>query len=133
MVNPGYGAPPWPPLGSLVTSTTPSTGVKGEDMSVRRIIGVGAAVAALAVAGAAPAVAGEVNGNGKPLPLKGKSICKYSGLNDEVTPDEPTRTQSFGTFLVLIKKQMGGSPQDVIGTILPSPGDACNPTKGFVE
>jgi hypothetical protein len=102
-------------------------------MSVRRIAAVLLAGGVLAVAGASPATAGEVNGNGDPLPLKGKSLCKYSGLNDEVTPDEPTRTQSFGTFLVLIKKQAGLKPGEVRGAILPSPGDACNPTKGFEE
>ncbi|WP_377639236.1 hypothetical protein [Oryzobacter terrae] len=102
-------------------------------MSVRRIAAVALTGGVLAVIGASPASAGEVNGNGDELPLKGRSICKFSGLNDEITPDEPTRTQSFGTFLVLIKKSAGLRPGDVRGAILPSPGDACNPTKGFEE
>ena len=102
-------------------------------MSMRHLAGVGLAAAALVVAGASSASAGEVNGNGQPLPLQGNSICKYSGLNDEVTPDEPTRTQSYGTFLVLIKKQIGGSPQDVKNVILPVPGVACNPNTDFEE
>ena len=102
-------------------------------MSARRTLATAIAAGALAVVAASPAAAGEVNGNGKELPLKGASICKYSGLNDEVTEEEPTRTQSYGTFLVLIKKSLGVGPQEVKGAILPSPGDACNPTKGFEE
>ena len=81
----------------------------------------GASIALLLSAG--PALAGEVNGNGKELPLMGKSICKYSGLNDNPNdPMEPTRTQSYGTFLVLLGPG-----------VLPSPGVACNPTSGFQE
>ena len=42
-----------------------------------------------AIAGAlsitAPAYAGEVTGNGKDLPVNGRSLCAYSGQND--TPD----------------------------------------------
>lgn len=102
-------------------------------MSARRVAVATLATAALAVTAAGPALAGEVNGNGKELPLKGNSICKYSGLNDEINEGEPTRTQPYGTFLVLIKKSMGVSPQVVKNGILPSPGDACNPTKDFRE
>lgn len=80
----------------------------------------GASIALLLSAG--PALAGEVNGNGDELPLKGKSICKFSGLNDEISPMEPTKTQSYGTFLVLLGPG-----------ILPSPGVACNPTSDFEE
>ncbi len=83
---------------------------------------------------AAPASAGEVNGNGKELPLKGASICKFSGLNEETTEEEPTRTQSYGTFATLIRKSldMNGGEFKQAG-ILPSPGLACNPTAGFEE
>ena len=102
-------------------------------MSVRQIAAAALAGGVLAVVAASPASAGEVNGNGGDLPLKGASLCKFSGLNDEINEMEPTRTQSFGTFLVLIKKSAGLSPGDVRGAILPSPGDACNPTKGFEE
>jgi hypothetical protein len=91
-----------------------------------------AAIALALVATGGPAVAGEVNGNGKELPLKGASICKYSGLNDEMTEEEPTRTQSYGTFLALIMKTYGVSAQEA-KMMLPSPGDACNPTRGFSE
>lgn len=82
------------------------------------------------VSTAAPASAGEVNGNGTGLPLAGASLCKYSGLNDALTPQEPTRTQSYGTFFVLIKGLAG---IDAAKAALPSPGIACNPTSGFEE
>lgn len=74
------------------------------------------------------AFAGEVTGNGKSLePLKGRSICAYSGLNDNPA-GSPTdgpggRTQSFG--------------QDVRGGFIDprqfNPGDACNPNIVFGE
>ena len=98
-----------------------------------------AACAAAMTLGAAPAFAGEVNGNGKQLPLKGNSVCKYSGLNDEINAEEPTRTQSYGTFLQFFGKgyaQMAGMTpgagiQALKEGMIPSPGMACNPTKGF--
>ena len=78
---------------------------------------------ALVAAGAGAASAGEVTGNGKPTPAPqhAASICVYSGLNDD-TAEEPGRTQSYGQLVRQGLKQF-----------LPSPGDACNPTKGFVE
>ena len=90
-----------------------------------------AAVCAVAFAGlsASPALAGEVTGNGKSLkPLHGKSICAFSGLNDDPTGIDPRngppgRVQSFG--------------QDVkLGFIDPkqfNPGDACNPNAAHGE
>lgn len=103
-------------------------------MATRRIAAASLAAAGLAVFAASPASAGEVNGNGKELPLKGASICKYSGLNDVMTPDEPTRTQSYGTFLHLYQGWSGldmKTFKEVSG--FPSPGTACNPTTGFQE
>lgn len=103
-------------------------------MSPRRIAAGCLAAAGIAVMAASPASAGEVNGNGKELPLKGASICKYSGLNDLIDENEPTRTQSYGTFLHLFQSTSGLSMKvfkEVSG--FPSPGDACNPTKGFEE
>ena len=52
-----------------------------------------------------------------------RSICAYSGLNDE--PDSPTeggQVQSYGQIV-----KAGGK------AFAPSPGEACNPTKGFEE
>lgn len=102
-------------------------------MTARRLAAVALTSAAFAAIAAGPASAGEVNGNGEELPLMGHSICKYSGLNDEWTDQEPTLTQSYGTFLVLIKSTTGLSAREVMTGILPSPGDACNPTRGFEE
>jgi hypothetical protein len=89
-----------------------------------------AAAAALALSlGGGAVFAGEVTGTGKSLePLHGKSICAYSGLNDDPLGTNPAngpagRTQSFG--------------QDVRkGFIDPrefNPGIACNPNNGFGE
>ena len=49
-----------------------------------------------------------------------RSICAYSGLNDE--PEVDGRVQSYGQIV-----KQGGK------AFVPSPGDACNPTKGFEE
>ena len=90
-------------------------------------IAVSIGVAAFACLSASPALAGEITGTGKSLePLHGRSICAYSGLNDDplgLDPENgpPGRTQSFG--------------QDVrAGFIDPrqfNPGDACNPNASF--
>jgi len=87
---------------------------------------VALSVAALATSlGAGAVFAGEVNGAGtKHYFSQGQSFCKFSGLNDDPTeafPDDG-RTQSYGQ---LVRKGLKA--------FLPSPGDACNPTKGFEE
>ena len=78
---------------------------------------------ALVAAGAGAASAGEVTGTGKatPAPERAASICAFSGLNDD-TAEEPGRTQSYGQLV-----------RQGIKQFLPSPGIACNPTKGFAE
>jgi hypothetical protein len=61
--------------------------------------------AALVIAVAGPAAAGEITGNGKPTPINGYragSICSFSGQNDD--PNEPGmfedgRVQSFGDIV----------------------------------
>ena len=91
---------------------------------MRRELCVAACAVGLALVTATPAGAGEVTGNGKSLePLKGRSICAYSGLNDDPTgiaPElngPPGRTQSFGQDV-----RLGlASPQQF------NPGDACAP------
>jgi hypothetical protein len=98
----------------------------------------------MVMATATTAFAGEVKGppgpdgaTGGPTPVAGyvaNSICSFSGLNDEIPGDdpefpEPTQTQSYGTFLVLIKSMSGMSAQEV-KQLLPSPGVACNPNGG---
>ena len=111
-----------------------------------RLIAVMATVMTLVFATAA--WAGEVKGppgpggaQGGPTPIAGfwtgdgaASICSFSGLNDEIIleegPDwEPTQTQSYGTFLVLIKKTFGLSTHEAKAALGEAPGDACNPTR----
>ena len=86
--------------------------------------------AAFAAVGVGSASAGEITGSGKWIagsesaPLKGKSDCAYSGLNDNYVLGNPipdvdgfTRTQSWGQ-VVRNAGPLGGVP-----------GTACNPTK----
>jgi len=65
--------------------------------------------------GAGSALADEAHG-------KGRSICHFSGLNDD--PDAPFpeggRVQSYGQ---LVRKGLK--------SVVPSPGFACNPNNGF--
>ena len=65
------------------------------------------------------AFAGEVTGNGKKSDFsQGKSICKFSGQNDDPSqafPDDG-RTQSYGQ---LVRKGLKAE--------FPKPGIACNP------
>jgi len=85
---------------------------------------------AFAAVGVGSAFAGEITGNGKWIagsesaPLKGKSDCAYSGVNDNYVLGNPipdadgfTRTQSWGQ-VVRNAGPLGGVP-----------GTACNPTK----
>ena len=83
--------------------------------------------AAIVLASAGAASAGEVTGNGKDTPIRGgvaNSVCAFSGLNNDVVvpgePVEPGRTQSYGQIV-----RSGGK------AFAPSPGVACNPTRGL--
>ncbi len=99
---------------------------------------------AVAVIALAPmAMAGEVKGPSGPggatggsTPVDGfwggtgaASICSFSGLNDVIDETEPTRTQSFGTFMVLVKKTAGVSPAEAKAILGETPGQACNPNR----
>jgi hypothetical protein len=82
---------------------------------------VGCAAAALMLS-CAPALAGEVTGNGKPTaaPDHANSICAFSGLNDvpEGAPGNPAgHTQNYGHTMQLF---------NLIPRLF-NPGDACNP------
>ena len=110
-------------------------------MRRRSLVALLAALMVMAMTlGASAAFAGEVKGPPGPdgaeggfTPIKShtaNSICSFSGLNDVIEPSEPTQTQSYGTFLVLIKKDAG---LQAAKAILPSPGVACNPNGGFEE
>lgn len=57
------------------------------------------------------------------------SICSFSGLNDVIDEFETTQTQSYGTFLVLVKKTFGLSTHDAKAFLGESPGVECNPTR----
>jgi hypothetical protein len=103
-----------------------------------------AALAVLMVVSVAPAaLAGEVKGppgpggaQGGDTPITGfwfgegaASICSFSGLNDVVDEVEPTQTQSYGTFLVLIKNILGVSAQEAKAILGESPDQLCNPNR----
>jgi hypothetical protein len=111
---------------------------------MRRVF-FGALVALLVLAPVSVASAGEVKGppgedgaEGGFTPIGGgrfwsgdasASICAFSGLNDEIYEDEPTQTQSYGTFLVLIKQEAGVSTQEAKAILGESPGEYCNPNR----
>ncbi|MGB8021897.1 MAG: hypothetical protein WCF04_11765 [Candidatus Nanopelagicales bacterium] len=63
-------------------------------MTTRTIVGAGLCAAMALVGGAGAAVAGEVGGNGEPVTVNGKSLCAYSGLEDE--PHDPGTVQNWG-------------------------------------
>ena len=101
-------------------------------------------VAAMAVAVlAVPAAAGEVSGppgengaEGATTPIDGfwigdgaGSICSFSGLNDEIVDDEPTQTQSYGTFVSYIMLTFDVSVQEAKAILGDSPGQECNPNR----
>ncbi|HKY88884.1 MAG TPA: hypothetical protein VJ141_02820 [Candidatus Limnocylindrales bacterium] len=95
-------------------------------------LAVAVSTAAVVLSLSASAVfAGEITGNGTRVhpegePLPGKSLCAYSGQNDEyheVSTEEP-RVQSWGQ----IPKAVRDSLPDFL-----HPGMACNPTIGLEE
>lgn len=112
---------------------------------MRKLMTIFAALAVLLAVGFAAtgtASAGEVKGppgaggaEGGATPIDGfwtgdgaASICSFSGLNDVIEPEEPTQTQSFGTFLVLIMNEFDLSAQEARAFFGPeTPGNACNP------
>jgi hypothetical protein len=98
------------------------------------------AVAVLAI----PAAAGEVKGppgdagaEGGATPVAGfwtgdgaASICSFSGLNDVIEGFETTSTQSYGTFLVLVRQMFPDmSLQEAKAFLGESPGHECNPNR----
>jgi hypothetical protein len=89
--------------------------------------GVAVSVAAVVLSlSASAAFAGEINGTGsKTQYSQGRSICKFSGLNDNpasTNPENPGgRVQSYGYSFV----------RNGLKAVVPSPGFACNPNNGF--
>jgi hypothetical protein len=57
------------------------------------------------------------------------SICSFSGLNDVIDEFESTQTQSYGTFLVLVKNTFGLSTHEAKAFLGESPGVECNPNR----
>lgn len=88
-----------------------------------------AAVFAVAFTVGAPAVAGEVTGNGDQIDSPGASICKFSGQNDGNLP--AGRTQSFGQNVREGRLDPRDFDPDYDGPFGPLasryPGFACNP------
>lgn len=96
----------------------------------RKPLAAFAAVSAVLVAGAgaSAAYAGEVNGsstNPKHYYAQGRSICDFSGLNDNPASTNPMdpggRVQSYGYSFA----------RNGLKDVVPSPGFACNPNNGF--
>ena len=93
---------------------------------------LGAGALTLALAG--PALAGEITGNGKPVPAPtvAHSACSFSGHNDE--PDNPLsgtenpggQSQSYGQLnrLGILEDFFGVTPKQF------NPGDACRGNLG---
>jgi hypothetical protein len=87
------------------------------------------AVAVAAFAGslsAGAAFAGEINGTGSKFQYsQGRSVCKFSGLNDKPDSTNPMdpggRVQSYGYSVV----------RNGLKAFAPSPGVACNPNNEF--
>jgi hypothetical protein len=113
---------------------------------MKRALMLSGLVALLVMVPASAVWAGEVKGppgeggaQGGPTPIAdfwtgggAASICSFSGLNDVIDEEEPTQTQSYGTFLVLIKKELGVSVHEAKEILGESPGHACNPNRFFL-
>ncbi len=90
---------------------------------MKRYVVMLAVMALLMVALAVPAFAAP-QGQFERGPEHARSICSYSGLNDE--PDSPTeggQTQSYG-------QEVKKGNEDSSGPGRAAPGFACNPTTG---
>ncbi len=85
----------------------------------RVVVALAISVGSVVGVGAGTALAGEITGNGREKPVHGRSICAFSGQNDEFHAGEEgaERVQSYG--------------QEVRNRRIPpqmfNPGDACNP------
>ncbi len=92
-------------------------------MKISRLLAVGFGSATLVVMGSSAAFAGEATGSGGTTPIaeRANSICAYSGLNDEITAEEPDRTQSYGQIVRAGFKAFA-----------PPPSMACNGRTGFL-
>lgn len=92
---------------------------------------------------AAPAVAGEVTGNGKDIAIKGNSLCAYSGINDTpnglvlpigpggalVVIDPGGDVQSYGYFKSHADDFLASPSDPAARDVFAFPGVGCNPVK----
>lgn len=92
------------------------------------------AFAPMAMAGESKGPSGPGGATGGTTPINGfwsgdgaASICSFSGLNDEIGGMEPTRTQSYGTFVVLIMKTAEVGVQEAKAILGEAPSQFCNP------
>ncbi len=93
-------------------------------------------LAPVALAGESKGPSGPGGATGGSTPIDGfwtgdgaASICSFSGLNDVIDEAEPTRTQSYGTFQVLIMKLLGVDAQTAKEILGESPDQLCNPNR----
>jgi hypothetical protein len=90
--------------------------------------GVALSVAAVVLSlGAGAAFGGEITGNGKVLEVNGRSICAFSGQEDDQFKEggskgDPGHAQSWG--------QIPKEVRDLMGPAGYHPGMACNPNIG---
>jgi hypothetical protein len=96
----------------------------------RRLLFAGLAAILMSSIGASAVLAGEITGNGKPVPTQGASWCRFSGQNDQVEGEGPVGppAQSYGQEL---KLELVPHPSISKGGA-PSPGTMCNPIKTFL-
>jgi hypothetical protein len=76
--------------------------------SARRTLGAAAICAAVVLGSGGSAFAGEITGSGKPTPAgtNAKSLCAFSGLEDE--PHSPGTTQNWGQ-IIRVAGPLGGA------------------------
>lgn len=83
---------------------------------------------------AAPAVAGEITGNGTDIQINSRSECAYSGRNDtpEGIPglDPGGQVQSYGQYIALDWFDANDAYPQAEG-FPPIPGYSCNPNRGL--
>jgi hypothetical protein len=95
----------------------------------RLALALGSAVLLISLS-AGSVLAGEITGNGDPVPTQGASWCRFSGLNDKVEGEGPVepQAQSYG-----IEVTVGAVPHPRLSKGgAPSPGTMCNPQKTFL-
>ena len=91
-----------------------------------------AVLASIAFLSGAPALAGEITGNGTLIDINGRSECAYSGQNDldGDQRDPGFRTQSYGQNVRLTPLDPSTLDPNADVPFVPIPGFACNPNRG---